>query len=126
MAAGLGEAFLVRYQNNLLDSTIGLLESNKLATAIEAMIHEKREWTGSVSQLATELVAHGYDVSQTPEKLSHAVRRLAPALRLGLNIDIEHLDRQGLIRPLKISLIGAVPQGPTEPVCRAAVARQSG
>jgi excisionase family DNA binding protein len=35
---------------------------------------------------------------------------------LTVGIEIEHLDRQGLIRPLKISLIGAVPQRATKPI----------
>jgi hypothetical protein len=112
MAAGLGDEFVNRYSGNLMDSTISLLEGHRLATAIETMILEKREWEGSISELAVTLRGYGYDVTQTPEKLCHEVRKLAPAMRLGLGIDIERLDRREFVRPFKISLIGPASQRP--------------
>jgi hypothetical protein len=96
------ENFQSRYQQNLLDGTLAVLEGDELAGAVKAMIDRRpKPWTGTSTQLAKALGRFGYE-PENARALSAGLRRIAPALRAGYGIAVKFLPRTGTERGIEI------------------------
>ncbi|WP_442483062.1 bifunctional DNA primase/polymerase [Aeoliella sp. SH292] len=85
--------FMTAYENNRINANHGVLEE-PLAHAVQLFMGSHDEWTGTATQLLTELKAFADDVQhderwpRTASQLSGALTRLAPCLRnAGLNCE---------------------------------------
>jgi hypothetical protein len=108
VACGL-ENFQSRYQQNLLDGTLAVLEGDELARAIKAMIGRRvKPWIGTATQLAKELKRFGFE-PENARALSAGLRRIVPSLRIGYGITVKFLPRTGTERRIEISSSFASP-----------------
>ena len=102
-ACGL-EDFQARYDQNLVDSSLALLEDDPLSMATKALMARGVTWEGTAAELVPVLREFGHD-SANPRALSADLRRLAPALRAGLGIAIDFPRRTSDRRLIRISRV---------------------
>ena len=103
VACGL-EDFQERYEQNLVDSSLALLEDDPLAMAIKALTVREADWEGTAAELVPALREFGHGAAN-PRALSADLRRLAPALRSGLAIAVDFPRRTSDRRLIRISRI---------------------
>lgn len=102
VACGL-EDFEERYQHNLIDSTLALLEGNPLANGIKGLMERRKTpWSGTATELAHALKRFGYEAPENNRALSVDLRKLSSSLRTGLGITVEFLKRKNDTRPIRI------------------------
>jgi hypothetical protein len=103
VACGL-ENFEEIYQQNLLDSTLAVLDGDPLASGIKALMRKRKTpWVGTASQLADALKNFACEAPGNMRAFSVELRKLEPALRTGLGITVEFLKRRNDTRPIQIS-----------------------
>src|SRR5262249_18082204 len=98
VACGLKD-FETAYAHNCAEATRCMLEHDRLAQAVRALIAARGMWQGTASELVDTLAAVA-DIRNS-KTLSDEVRRLAPLLR-AVGIDVEHLRRTKDRRELRI------------------------
>jgi hypothetical protein len=97
------EGFEDRYRTNLLDSTIAILEGDELASAVKALMsNRKKPWLGNATELAKALKEFGYD-PESSRALSARLRRLAEPLRTGFGIAADFSKRLNTRRLIKLT-----------------------
>lgn len=90
--------FLVAYRSSIRSATLGAIEASPVATAvIELSERNPAGWQGTVGGLLLAIKPdHDRTFPATPEKLSNALRRLAPAFRhAGISVVIGDRDSRG-------------------------------
>lgn len=92
------QQFLTAYRQSIRSATLGAIESSPVAIAvIELSERNPAGWQGTVGELLIAIKPE-YDRTfpSTPEKLSNALRRLAPAFRQsGINVDLSERGSRG-------------------------------
>lgn len=100
------EDFENRYRQNLIDSSLALLEDDPLPMAIKGIM--EWQWGKPLEITAPELVpaleVFNYTAAN-PRALSADLRRLAPALRTGLGIAVEFPRRTSDRRVIRLSKV---------------------
>lgn len=90
--------FLKAYRASIRSATLGAIEASPVATAvIELAERNPHGWQGTVGELLLAIKPeHDRTFPATPEKLSNALRRLAPAFRQsGLSVEIGERGSRG-------------------------------
>jgi hypothetical protein len=90
--------FLTAYRMSIRSATLGAIESSPVAIAvIELSERNPAGWQGTVGELLIAIKPdHDRTFPSTPEKLSNALRRLAPAFRQsGINVDLSERGSRG-------------------------------
>jgi hypothetical protein len=90
------------YKQNLVDSSLALLEDDPLSMATKALMERQTVWEGNAAELVPVLREFGHDAAN-PRALSADLRRLAPALRAGLEIAVDFPRRTSERRLIRIS-----------------------
>ena len=91
-------------RQNLVDSSLALLEDDPLSMATKALMARGVTWEGTAAELVPVLREFGHD-SANPRALSADLRRLAPALRAGLGIAVDFPRRTSDRRLIRISRV---------------------
>jgi len=94
------EQFLTAYRTSIRSATLGAIEASPVASAvIELSERNPAGWQGTVGELLMAIKPdHDRSFPSTPEKLSNALRRLAPALRQsGLLVDLSERGSRGRV-----------------------------
>jgi hypothetical protein len=87
VACGL-EDFEPRYWQNLIDTSLALLEDDPLPMAVKPLMEWETVLEITAPELVPALMVFGYEAA-SPRALSADLRRLAPALRTGLKIAVD-------------------------------------
>jgi len=132
-------SFLEAYAGNRDDAVDNVIESDPVASAVRAFATGRSRWTGTASQLLSDLAGVTGDAvkkarswPQTPRALSNRLRRAATFLRKA-NIDIT-FDRTGHRRSRTITIVSraddseetsSAPSASSAPESQAAVSGQS-
>ena len=112
--------FLEAYMGNLHDSALATLESSPVAQALIVFISERREWTGTATELLKSIapLPDGKPSADVwPKKgrgMMSELNRLAPALRR-IQIRIDRLKRSDAQGTRRIRLTCNLPAQPSEP-----------
>lgn len=77
------------YQQNLADNNRAIIEHDQLAVGVRALMRNRAQWNGTMTELAATLKASGYQVSDHLQTLSERLRQIAPALRSGFNLAVK-------------------------------------
>jgi hypothetical protein len=108
LATETDRSFTELYRGNRTDSLQRSLDSSPVALAVQDLIMDQIEWTGTAKELKAELEKNyhheGEGWPKSPKGLSDGLSRVAPALR-EVGIEIERKPRTNTQRLLHIYLV---------------------
>ena len=93
------------YENSRIDNSQALLEHDKLAIGLNALMEKQAQsWKGNAENLILALQAINHPPkTENPREIAEHLRKIAPTLRIGFGINVEFLQRKNNVRPIRIS-----------------------
>jgi hypothetical protein len=113
--------FWSAYCRNRYEAVEGVIEADPVANAVRALVSKRTAWTGTASELLSELseltgdsTARSKEWPNSPRALSGRLRRAATFLRK-VGIEVEFGGREGKARNRIISIVVAPESGAMQP-----------
>jgi Protein of unknown function (DUF2786) len=113
--------FMTAYHVNIEGAIEAMIEANPVAHAVRTFMESRAEWDGTAETLLAELSAmigeakaRRKDWPQTARGLAGQLTRAAANLRK-IGIEVEHPERRGKARPLRLSKEAKQPSQPSQP-----------